>query len=346
MANTLRIFAGDDLPPPPESCATGAMNAASRRPPFAEIVDAYMAERQLLADAGQITAKRWANERRHLVSFKTLFGGYREGDKAPRTIVASWLIANPQWAAPDSKRDAVNTLCQCFEWAADVDGVNLIDRPLFKRSKVSSLIPPCQPRQPVYKRQFLALCRAAKCGGHKSASDAFRFAIHFLFDNGARPCEMRRSDFKYLDWETGIIKLPPELSKTGKKTGEERWIVLTRRSFRLIREHWERRGRPTSGPIFLNGRAEPVHDVAFADYFRRVADRAGLPRECTAAGLRHGWAIRKIDEGLSNKRVADLAGHTTTAMIDRVYTRHQREDELIEAARGKRHAAPPIKRDA
>lgn len=331
----LRIYTGDDSPPPEPQADTAAM-AAVRRPLFREIIDAYMVERQLLADSGTITAKRWTSERRHLVNFRTLFGELREGELAPRTIVAKWLIANPQWAAPDSKKDAVNTLCACFKEAADPDGLNLIDRPLFRRDKLSSLVPPPQPRQAVYAKQALAVLRTAKKRGHKHARNCFRFAILFLFDTGARPCEMRRVCWEHVDWRAGIIRLPAELSKTGKKTGEPRLIVLDR-TRRLIGAAWERRGRPQTGSIFLNSRGDPIQDVAFADYFRRVADKAGLPIECTAAGLRHGFALRKLDQGHSNKLVADVLGHRGTQMVDNVYARHVREEALIRVSRGKGH---------
>lgn len=337
----LRIFTGGDDSPAPEAEAySAAMRAASRRPPFADVIDAYYVERETLAQAGAIGQKRWANERRHLRSFKRMFGHMCEGELSPRTIVAKWLLQNPQWAAPDSKKDAVNTLCAAFEWAADPDGANLIDRPLFKRSKLSSLVPPTQPRQPVYTHQLLAVFKVARRRGHKTARNAFRFALHFLFETGSRPCELRRVCWNHVDWETGIIHLPAELSKTGKKTGENRLIVLTDRMRRLIRTAWERRGKPSKGEIFLNSRSDPIQPEGFADYFRRVADLAGIPEECTAAGIRHGFAVRKLSEGQSNKRVADAMGHKSTAMIDRVYDRHVREEDLIRTVRGKKRPVP------
>lgn len=335
----LRLFTGepdDSRPPNSQADTSAAMRAASRRPPFADVIDAYYVERETLAQAGSITPKRWANERRHLLNFKRMFGHMTEGELAPRTVVAKWLLSNPQWAAPDSKKDAVNTLCAAFEWAADPDGVNLIDRPLFKRNKLSSLIPPPQPRQPVYTHQLLTVFRVARRRGFKAARDAFRFGLHFLFESGSRPCELRRAGWEHIDWKDGIIRLPKELSKTGKITGKPRLIVLTHRMLRLVRTAWERRGRPSRGCIFLNGRGDPIQAEAFADYFRRVADLAGIPKECTAAGLRHGFSIRHLTAGHSNKRVADVMGHSSTAMIDKVYDRHLREEDLIRTVRGKR----------
>jgi integrase len=313
-----------------------ANQAIGPQRPFADIIDAYLIERGTLAEAGQIKPKRWGNERRHLISFRTLCGHYREGDKAPRTILAQWLLANPQWKKPDTKRDAVNTICAAFDWAADPDGVNMIDRCLFKRSKMSSLVPPCEPRAAVYVHQLLAVFRVARRRGHRIARDAFRLALHQLFETGCRPCEMRVSGWEHLDWETGIIRLPPELTKTGKATNKQRLIVLTGRMLRLLRTLWERRGRPTQGAIFINGRGDPMQDTGFADYFRRVANLAGIPKECTAAGLRHGFAIKHLSDHKSNKRVADLMGHSSTAMIDKVYDRHLREEDLIRTLRGKK----------
>lgn len=320
--------------PPTEGGEQPQAKAGESAVTFGDVIDAFCETRETLATTDQITQKRWSNERRYLLKFKATFGELTECAD-PRGVIARWLKANPQWASPDSKRDAVNTICAAFEWASEPDGANLIARPYFRRRKVSVGLPPPVPRQPVYIRQLLAVFRAARRRGQKKARDCFRFALHFMFESGSRPCEMRRVCWEHLSWDNGVIRLPAELSKTGKKTGEARLIVLSDRMFRLIRVNWERRGRPTAGPIFVNSRGLPMGAVGFADYFRVVADAAKLPKDCTSAGLRHGFAIRKIDEGNSNKRVADLMGHTSTAMVDRVYDRHVREAELIRTMRGK-----------
>jgi site-specific recombinase XerD len=305
-------------------------------PTIEAVVVAYLAERQQLLKAKIVTEKRLDNERRYLVNFAKMFGELPCGRVAASSVVAQWLTANPRWIAADTKRDAVNCLCQCFAWAADEDGGDMIERKLFKRVKLRSFVPRIEPREPVYTPQVLAILRAARthCRGHREARDSFRFAVLFLQQTGARPCEMRCVCWEHVDWKNGVVTLPPELSKTGKRTGKPRLIVLTRRMMRLIRAAWQARKSPASGPIFLNARGRPIRVEAFCDLFKRVREAVGLPKECTPAGIRHGVAVRWISAGMSNKRAADLLGHTTSTMVDSVYDRHLSVNRLVKSLRG------------
>jgi integrase len=55
-------------------------------------------------------------------------------------------------------------------------------------------------------------------------------------------------------------------------------------------------------------------------------------RACTAESFRHGW-VTDAKLRLTNSVVAELAGHTSTAMVDRHYGHvNERRAELAEAA--------------
>ncbi len=132
----------------------------------------------------------------------------------------------------------------------------------------------------------------------------------------------------HVDLETGqgIVVMP---GKTTRRTGKSRVIYLseTAKNLVLLKMASGRRG-----PLFRNNRGLPWTRHALAHAMKRLRDKIKLGKECTAESFRHGW-VTDAKLKLPNSVVAELAGHTSTAMVDKHYGHlSERKSHLAEAA--------------
>ncbi len=90
---------------------------------------------------------------------------------------------------------------------------------------------------------------------------------------------------------------------------------------------------PPSGHVFLSGNCRPWGSrQSLGQAFRRLRERIGLPDDCKLYGLRHYFATDAVRKDVNMKAVADLMGHASTAMLEKVYC-HTREDyEFLQKA--------------
>jgi integrase len=72
--------------------------------------------------------------------------------------------------------------------------------------------------------------------------------------------------------------------------------------------------------FIVNARGRPWAPGAFSDWFRVQCDAAGLPKHCTAHGLRKAACRRLAEAGCSTHEIAAISGHATLAEVER-YTR-------------------------
>lgn len=304
-------------------------------PTVAEIISAYLAEKELLVTLGQYDSKSIVRARHYLGSFRAAFGHIPVA-KGGKGQFVQWLLDNPVWQAPDTIGDAIASVVTCFRWATD-QSPPLIDKTPYKRFK--GLIPTPRVRACITQEEAKAVLKAAKSRGYKNSRLSFRFAIYFLFETGARTCELRVADWSQVDWSKGLIAM--EKHKTAKVTGDTRLIVLEGLILRMLRWAWRKRGQPRDGNIFLNGRGEPLKCGSFAKYFRQVADSVGIRKEVSAYSLRHGFIVQALEQGVGIRQIADVVGHKDTRQIDRRYGRAARTRvnylrATMRQARGKR----------
>jgi hypothetical protein len=173
----------------------------------------------------------------------------------------------------------------------------------------------------------------------------FRLAIFFLWESGARTCEMREAKWENVEWDKRVIRL--QVHKTARATGADRVIPLNRKVFRLLT--WMHRRRlPGQTHIFINSRGTPYTQDQFSELFRAYARIAGLPPGITAYSIRHSFVSRGLEAGVGERQIADLVGHTKTEMVS-WYGRSVKEktaylqaslEKIIAAERDKKEQAP------
>lgn len=285
----------------------------------AEVVAAFLDHLQRRHDAGDYSADALANARRELERFAAAHD--RPVRDCAQADLTRWLAANPQWVSAHTKSNVCTILVACFAWAADEEAGALIDRCPYKRPKILKGLP-YEPRRPADHHEYVMLMR--------KGSRELRRALFFLRRTGARTKEMRelRWENVILDGDTPHIRL--EQHKTRRKTGTCRKIGLdpaTAAWFRAIR----RSALDSVGLVFLNTRGGGWDRHTFARHLRRTAQRigldAGVERRVSAYCLRHTYACDGIEAGATTREIADQLGHTSEAMVSKVYGCHTRDRE-------------------
>ena len=78
---------------------------------------------------------------------------------------------------------------------------------------------------------------------------------------------------------------------------------------------------PAENLTFLvTPRGQPYGVTRFSNWFRKQCEAAGLPRRCTAHGLRKAACRRLAEAGCSANEIAAISGHRTLKEVER-YTR-------------------------
>jgi integrase len=72
--------------------------------------------------------------------------------------------------------------------------------------------------------------------------------------------------------------------------------------------------------LLVTDRGQPFGPMAFTKWFRRCCDAAGLPKKCSAHGLRKAACRRLAEAGCSANEIASISGHTSLKEVER-YTR-------------------------
>jgi integrase len=210
-----------------------------------------------------------------------------------------------------SRYGAITAVKRVFRWAwkkgyLPADPMAGLDRPKMPRRE--SILTPEQ------ERTVLAVAGARV--------QDYLIVIH---ETGCRPSEVARIEAAHLAGDLVVMR-----SKDYEVTGRLRTIYLTARA----REVCDRlAGLHPTGPIFRNTRGRPWTRHACAKAMRRIRCRLKLGPECTAESFRHGW-VTDAKLRLPNSVVAELAGHSSTAMVDKHYGHlAERREELARAAR-------------
>lgn len=145
-----------------------------------------------------------------------------------------------------------------------------------------------------------------------------RLAYELLLYTGQRVGDvvrMRRGD---------IVK--GTIAVVQDKTGAKVFIKIHPSLARAIK------AGPTKG-LYLIGKEDgrPIKRAALSALIARACDKAALPAECVAHGLRKALLRRLADHGSTTKQIQAVSGHRTLSEIER-YTRDADQKRLARAA--------------
>ena len=84
--------------------------------------------------------------------------------------------------------------------------------------------------------------------------------------------------------------------------------------------------------LFAKAAGQPVSVDHFSRTFAKYRELAGLPKAKKPHGIRHYRITQWLEQGFTIKDVADMAGHSTVAITDRVYS-HLTKEYFIKKAK-------------
>jgi integrase len=289
-----RLFANgtpDPTPPGPEPTPKPA-GPEAEGVTVGEVLTAFLADTE-----NRVKVKTTRAYRYFLLPFADTHG---EGpaDTLTPTLVEAYS-RKPSWK-PQTRHGFLSTLVTAFRWA---ERAGMIDhnplRGVRKPPKVSrgmeALLTP---------EEYARLLDAA--------TPSFRLFLQVLYASGARPGEVARITAENFDAEAGVVRLAEH--KTAYR-GKSRVLYLPPETVVLL---IRQRERCRGGALLRNNRGEAWTENAVVLAMRRTRERAGIPH-ATAYGLRHTFATDALSNGVPDAQVAELLGHSGTAMLHKHY---------------------------
>lgn len=280
---------------------------ASPRPTVKEILDRFHDYA-----TGAVQATTLELYTRRLKEFSTAYGPMDAASLKPKHV-AEWM-ATRKWSSC-TRRTAVIIIKRAFSWATkqgylDHDPTLVIEKDRETRREAI-------PTRETVDRFFKAIDSAV-----------FRDFFEAVMLTGCRPGEACKVEAKDFDPKASTWTVE---GKTTRKTGRMRIIYLTPRVVeiceRLAKEH------PT-GALFRNHYGNPWNTQSYGQRIRELREKLHIGREVVAYGLRHLWITDALEQSVPIATVAELAGHSNTAMISKNYSHlSERASHLREAAR-------------
>jgi len=158
----------------------------------------------------------------------------------------------------------------------------------------------------------------------EAATPHLRALIAFAVDTGGRRSELFKLDWRNVDLARGAVMF------TKTKNGEDRSVRLTNRAKQVLMDL----GPKKSGPVFTY-RDKPIKDVKTA--FEKARNTVGL-EDFRFHDLRHTFASRLVQKGISIYEVMHLTGHKSLVMVQRyAHLAPDYQNRAIEALNELRH---------
>jgi integrase len=216
--------------------------------------------------------------------------------------VTEWLGEHPAWG-PTTRFNAVTAVKRCWKWAFDEGRI------------AANHISKCKKPTPKTRANI------PDPDGIKAMLDGilspyFRDLMTFINETGCRPSEATRMTARNLELDEAA-RVARIRGKTTAKTGKLRVIYMSDRATEIVRRL---AAKHPKGLLFRNEDGNEWTKSAINCQMIRLRRRTGLGKEAVAYALRHHWITDALAKGVPIKTVAQLAGHSSTAMIDRVYS--------------------------
>lgn len=225
--------------------------------------------------------------------------------------ITAWL--KEQGWNSTTKRNAITAINRALNWAVKNRGL--------ERNPIRGM------EKPEAKRRTTVMTPEEFKELLKHANRNFRMLLIVSYDTGARPQEIKQLEACHIDLNKSRAVLPTEEAKGRKKP---RVIYFpSDRSMGIIRSLCKKHD---SGPLFRNRSGNAWTAYAVKCGFERIEKQTGK-RFCQY-DLRHTYVTRKLIAGVDSHVVANLAGHTDSSMIDKVYS-HVADDHeyMLKAAK-------------
>jgi integrase len=291
--------------------ARGRANKAEAHARFADLLGAPPADRSrpVLALAATVEAYRaYCRPRVKASTFKSYecilapfvaAFGTRAALVLTTDEVEQWA-RKPKWSQT-TQRYALTVVAAVYKWAArakaiDSNPLAALNRPA-GRSRGSDIL-----IDEALHERILSV-----------ASPQFADFLTVVRATGARPGEVARVEARHIVWESACWILTEH--KTASR-GRVRIVFMPPSVVALVRRLAE---QALEGPIFRNTRGEPWVKTGWKQAMERAQRKLGLAHRPLTSGYRHTFATDALERGVPDTHVAELLGHSSTAMVAKHY---------------------------
>jgi integrase len=157
----------------------------------------------------------------------------------------------------------------------------------------------------------------------------FRPLLSFWSLTGCRPGEARKLTAADIDWKGGTINVRDHKLR---KKGKERIIFLCPNSLSILKEQRE---KYPSGPLFRDRYGKQFSAHSIKQRMIRLRKRVGVKNSVICYSLRHTFVTKALEAGVPDSDVAALVGHSSTAMIHKVYSHLSANAKRLKAVAAK-----------
>jgi len=223
-------------------------------------------------------------------------------------IDTKWIEQYRAWRLKTITAATVNKeiikLAQLLDMALETGVININPARKIKRLRDT------RERKPraLTSEEIERLLQVAKAERRLFKGLAYPIILTYLYTG------MRREELLYLEWEDvdferRQIRIQAKIEKDGfvTKTGRARTIGLAQHRAEVLKN------LPRKGRYVFGGDSPLIRPDGVTHAFRKLADKAGLPRSVTLHSLRHTYITHLLEKGVNPKRVQELAGHAVFA---------------------------------
>jgi len=247
----------------------------------------------------------------HIQSFTNFLADPAEmpvADLKPFHIV-EWADKHPTWGG-NFRRGAIIAIQRPMNWAAKLGYI------------AASPIPYIEKPQPTRREQVVTVEEWEDIRDHYPKDDPFRDLLEFAWETGCRPQEVKAIEARHVQLAKHCVVFSAKEAKGKKRI---RVIYMTGRAEEIIRKLLKAHPK---GLLFLNTKGRPWNYASMNCRFTTLKKHLGV-KYCGYV-LRHGFATRKLEEGMDHITLAALLGHADATMLSKVYSHvGDRQDYLL-----------------
>jgi integrase len=269
-----------------------------------------------LADAGARLQKSTLRVTRGFLDTFAARYGRLKAREVRKQHAEAWVRAHPAWNS-STQNLAKTRLVTLFRWGVEqgalaANPVQGIRKPPGRSRGTLTLITP--------EQHATLILHAEAC---------FKDVLVTLWETGARPGEVTSVTAREFDAEQGVWVLARH--KNAHK-GMSRVVYLTP----AVVEICERlAARYPEGPLYRTRWGTPYGWCGLSKRIAWLRERLGLPKTITVYGYRHSFATDALANGVPDAQVAELLGHSGTAMLHRHYSHLTAKARALKDALGR-----------
>jgi integrase len=273
-----------------------SLKAATRdasNPLFLTISGEWISEQVKRTDRDEVSENWLQRVTRTIEKFNLANQGVGCLDVTP-SLLGEWIKGK----SANYERTEFATIKQCLNWAVSTKRIGA-------HSLTGLKLASMQRRERILSlEEHNKLCR--------HSSRPFKQLLRFAWMTGSRPGELR-----LLRWEqisNDLSRAVLREHKTHRKSRKPRSIYFPPLAQKLLRKY---KKTCETGFVFLNSRGKPWTSNAVVQRMQQLREDTGI--EAVAYNYRHTWITRAMIADVDAATIAELSGHSSIAMIERVY---------------------------